>query len=107
MIKDFFEKHAKGVYTEVRIADADFIEAVILVVEYDHWKKQLKSFLGGPLKDSGIKPSQEHNAITTPYGGINENQTLFAGEREGRSIIAMLWPWQDGKHITLKLKEVI
>ena len=106
MIKDFFELKSKEREVETRISEEDYIEAVILVTQYPDWKNDLMEFLGGPLKDAGIKPSPEHTNLTNAYGGIKADQVLFASEIEGKSIVAMLWPWQDGKHITLKLKEI-
>ena len=106
MIKYFFELKAKEREVETRVIDEDYIEAVILVSQYPAWKTDLIEFLGGPLKDAGIKPSAEHTDIANPYGGIHADQVLFASEKKGKSIVAMLWPWQDGKHITLKLKEI-
>jgi hypothetical protein len=106
MIKEFYNKHAKGLNVQERIIDDDYVEVVIIVSEYPKWKEHLKFFLGGPLKDKGIVPSKEQTSMADPYGGIKAEQVLFASDIEGISIIAMLWPWQDEEHITLKLKEI-
>jgi hypothetical protein len=37
------------------------------------------------------------------FGGIRDGQTLYFGNEDKYSLFAMLWPWQDAEHITLKM----
>jgi hypothetical protein len=41
--------------------------------------------------------------MTEDYGGIQTGQTLFMREFDDFNVMAMFWPWQDGKHVTLKI----
>jgi len=36
------------------------------------------------------------------YGGVMAGQTLYAQKEGSRMVFAMLWPWGDQVHITLK-----
>ena len=64
----------------------------------------LASFFGLPLKPPHSQVTPEVARITRPYGGIMENQTLyFRRQYQERSILAMIWPWNDGSNFTLKI----
>ena len=66
-------------------------------------EKVLASFFGPAVKPAGTKPTEDDLRATKDHGSIHNEQTLFKKEAEGSVIIAMLWPWQDGVHTTLKM----
>ncbi|MCH1928123.1 hypothetical protein L6232_25345, partial [Shewanella sp. C31] len=76
---------------------------VILNTDMAEWNKLLEEFLGPPAKAANEKPSKEQKKLTGSQGGIDKGQTLFKKESEGNLIVAMLWPWGDGAHTTLKI----
>ncbi len=46
----------------------------------------------------------ELNGITKkPYGGIRPDQTLYKKVFDKYVLIAMIWPWGDQQHMTLKM----
>lgn len=63
----------------------------------------LEECFGPPLKPAGKSPSSEASACSEPYGGIHGNQVLYHRLTSQGSEIAMLWPWQNGKSITVKV----
>jgi len=88
---------------EERSSSDDYKELVFSHSDLQSWSKMLEEVLGPPVKPVGEEPTEEDVKSTKEYGGIYENQTLFKAELNGRIIIAMLWPWSDDAHITLKL----
>lgn len=58
--------------------------------------------------DAYIWPSKEKLPLSTlevinNFGGIRDNQTLYFCYGENYCMFAMLWPWGDGQHVTLKI----
>ncbi|MCK4809874.1 MAG: hypothetical protein KAS99_02930 [Candidatus Omnitrophica bacterium] len=89
--------------SEKRDMSDDYTELVFYTKDLDEWNKIFIDTLGPAIKPPGIKASDNDMALTRDYGGIQDNQTLFKKEFESVVIIAMLWPWQDNEHITLKM----
>jgi hypothetical protein len=63
----------------------------------------LTSHFGPATKPAGTNPTEDDLRITESYGSIHSEQTLFKKELDDFIIIAMLWPWQDDAHTTLKI----
>ena len=86
-----------------RASADDYCELVFHSKDTAQWCKAITGVLGSAVKPSNIKPTKEDLRIADAYGGIQAGQTLFKKDFEGHSIIAMLWPWQDQAHTTLKI----
>ena len=82
---------------------SEYKEIVIFSKDLVSWSKVLAEVFGEPAKPAGVEPTRAHFDLTKPYGGIYENQTLFQKELNDKTALAMLWPWQDRTHITLKI----
>jgi hypothetical protein len=87
---------------EVRALRDDYCELVLSDGE-DGWIGTLIDILGSPVKTPGREPSEEHLRLAENFGGIRINQTLWRKRSDDSTIIAMLWPWQDQTHTTVKL----
>jgi hypothetical protein len=88
---------------QVRTFTDSYIEIVYLQQDVERWTRALQEFFGPPAKARGTRPSRAVDTLTEEHGGIDKGQTLFAKEGEEGLVAAMLWPWQDGKHTTLKI----
>lgn len=88
---------------ENRCVTNDFIDIVFINEEIEEWQRILSSFLGAARKPQGQPPSRRDLEITSKTGGIRLNQTLFEREFEEGTVIAKFWPWQDGRHTTLRM----
>ncbi len=99
-IAERFEKLA--IYEQRRLSD-NYNELVFYSKESDKWQEVLSGILGPAVKPVGAKPSSASLALTKDYGGIHSDQTLFKGEFGSVTVVAMLWPWQDATHTTLKI----
>ncbi|MBN3039030.1 MAG: hypothetical protein JW869_06415 [Candidatus Omnitrophica bacterium] len=102
-VKNIIEKCNSLDISEQRSVSEDYCELVFFNKELEEWNNILTEILGPAKKPPGMDPTQEDDALTEEYGGIFTNQTLFKKDFDDCTIIAMIWPWQDGTHTTLKL----
>jgi hypothetical protein len=63
----------------------------------------LESFLGPPIFPSKNRLSLEMKRNINAYGGIISDQTLYYSTQGSDTFFAMLWPWSDGQHTTVKI----
>lgn len=75
------------------------------VVSRDHLRSTLKvldDFFGAPIKDAESKPTDESNRFSALDGGVRQGQTLYLKLQEDVFFCALIWPWNDGIHTTIK-----
>jgi|SRR3989344_2484034 len=105
-LKEFTQRIAwLNVYQAREVSD-DYQERVILNVDIKQWSVALEEVLGPPVKPAGADPSGTDIVLCQIYGSIMKNQTLYRKTFGDGTILAMLWPWQDGTHTTLKIGRV-
>ncbi|MCG8431532.1 MAG: hypothetical protein MJA29_10220 [Candidatus Omnitrophica bacterium] len=92
-----------AVFEVKRVERDDFLEAVIVKSALDDLTAKLQSFFGEPVSSSGAALSPREQERVDSLGGIMPGQTLYLKQEQEMLVCAMLWPWQDGEHITLKL----
>ena len=103
MVKDIIARCKELTIYEKRTLTDEYCEIVFYTKDSMAWERVLIDSLGAAVKPSKVKPTKEHTRLTEQYGGIHNDQTLFRKEAGGITVIAMLWPWQNGTCITLKL----
>ncbi|MDD2679298.1 MAG: hypothetical protein PHO03_00645 [Candidatus Omnitrophica bacterium] len=98
------KKEVKDLGCETLRTDSDnFFEAVVIKEELAKLHERLKNFFGEPAFPSKEKLSFQAQETIKGFGGIMPGQTLYF-KNEGRdSTFAMIWPWQDGRHTTIKI----
>ena len=102
-----FEKVKKQiqcvVFNDIRSDEPGYFEAVILKDKLQALTENLEISFGKAAfpSDSGLSVPMEQ--AVSEFGGIREGQTLYFWGTDHDCIFAMLWPWQDQQHITLKL----
>ncbi|MFH1622465.1 MAG: hypothetical protein ABIA97_05015 [Candidatus Omnitrophota bacterium] len=105
MLKEIIDKGQKlGIKEKRRFSD-EYCELIVFAKELNDWIDIFTEILGPASKPAGEKPTLDHLALTKDYGGIYENQILFKKEINNKIILAMVWPWQDKTHVTLKIAE--
>ena len=102
-IKDIIEKCKEFEVYQQRMVSDNYTEIVMYTREIFKWSVFFNEMLGDPLSPAGIKPTAEDMALTKDYGGIFDDQTLYKKDFPEGTVIAMFWPWQDGKRITVKI----
>jgi hypothetical protein len=88
---------------ERRSLSSEYCELVFFSRDLETWFGILTSVLGEPRKPPGQEPSDSDLDLTHKTGGIRINQTLFEKDFGNETIIAKIWPWEDGDHMTLKM----
>jgi hypothetical protein len=88
---------------ENRCMNDEYAEIVIFTEQLVHCGKILEDFLGPAVKPPGLEPSIIHKKVADEFGGIFLNQTLFQKDYDDIMVLAMFWPWQNGKQVTLKI----
>ena len=100
--------------TEVKNSEFDmtradsksYFEAVIKKVNLGGLVLILESNLGPQAWPSQARLAKEAEAIINNFGGLRKGQTLYFLKNADYSIFAMLWPWQDGERVTIKMGKV-
>ncbi|MFH1269493.1 MAG: hypothetical protein ABIH75_00350 [Candidatus Omnitrophota bacterium] len=102
-----FDEIRKGIghvaFDNLRADNDNYFEAVVANGELGELTGCLEKLFGSPAWPSGKPLLSEAQKIIKDFGGIREGQTFYF-RNEGRdSAFAMLWPWQDMKHTTVKI----
>ena len=93
------------VFDELRRDCDNYFEGVILKDELSKLVDRLDSFFGSPAWPTPSKNrlSFQMQEAVNNFGGIQPGQTLYFWNQGSDTLCAMLWPWQDGEHTTLKI----
>ncbi len=91
------------IFESVRADYDDYFEAVITAERLDELNLNLERGFGSPVWPSKTRLASQMQKAIDEFGGIRSGQTLYWGDEEKTSFFAMLWPWQDREHITLKM----
>jgi hypothetical protein len=65
--------------------------------------KVLEAFFGPPAIPGAQEVPAEAQKVANEFGGVWKGQTFYFQRKETRAMFAMLWPWADKAHVTLKL----
>ncbi|MBF0531922.1 MAG: hypothetical protein HQL23_02375 [Candidatus Omnitrophica bacterium] len=100
---DLFQKIQAIPSVEKRACQENYVEIVLTRAGVDTLTPSLLAYFGLPLKPPGQPPCHESLNYSTPYGGIQSNQTMFARKNETGAELVLLWPWGNGENITVKI----
>jgi len=90
-------------FDALRLDEGNILEVVVVKENLAKLIERLESFFGIPVFPSKNKLSAKVSQIIGDFGGIMPGQTLYYSDGGESIIFAMLWPWQDGIHATLKI----
>ncbi|MFH1414017.1 MAG: hypothetical protein ABIG56_04145 [Candidatus Omnitrophota bacterium] len=90
-------------FEEIRNEAENYFEGVVLHSELPELIIALEKFFGLPAYPSEKVLAPEAEAIVDNFGGVRSNQTLYFMNKEGEKMFAMLWPWSDEEHTTIKI----
>jgi len=90
------------VYQRRRITD-EYAELVFYNKDLAQWDTIMTDILGPTVCPAGTEPTPEDTQLTSDYGGITSQQTLYRKDFHDHRVIVMLWPWNDQAHTTLKI----
>ena len=89
-----------------RKSNETYREIVFFNKDMKKWDRVLSGKLGAPVKSKWTGTDQALKKITRKFGGIRKGQTVYIKEYDNCSILAMIWPWKDRTHSTLKLSMI-
>ena len=92
-------------FDELRKQYEGYFEFVLSNQHLKHLYPVLEKYFGTPFKPAGLSPTKQAEDITKKYGGIQKQQTLYFLQQNGDASCAMLWPWNDGHRVTVKLAQ--
>lgn len=93
-------------FETARKEDERYLEVVVVKKQLADLVIKLDEFFGTSVWPGDQELSPEVHDVIKDYGGIMRGQTLYFWHQNGSFIFAMLWPWQDGEHTTLKVGKV-
>jgi len=81
----------------------EYVQLVFSSKHLADWMASIAAILGDPVKIADQPVSADIMALTQDLGEIFDHQTLYYHEIDHHRIMAMLWPWNNGESITLKI----
>ncbi|MEE8416804.1 MAG: hypothetical protein V3S05_11065 [Desulfobacterales bacterium] len=100
---DFLKQIKELGFEELREDQPEYMEFVIGTNHLNRLSSILESYYGAAYASPEKKPSRQAKKYADPYGGIKKGQTLYYSDKRGVFHCALLWPWSDGKTITVKI----
>ncbi|MDP3142693.1 MAG: hypothetical protein Q8N14_01920 [Candidatus Omnitrophota bacterium] len=94
-------------FEALREDSEDFFEAVLVKKDLEDLSSSLSKFFGAPAFPSDKPLSPQAQSVVADFGDIMDGQILYFWCQDANAIFAMLWPWGDKEHITLKMGQVI
>ncbi len=102
-LKEIIDRFGNLSVYQKRSADDNYCELVFETKDTDKWEGILTDILGSAIKPPKTNLTGEDRFFADKHGGVQSDQTFFRKEIDGSCFIAMLWPWQDREHTTLKI----
>jgi len=93
-------------FEEVREDGEDYFEAVLVKKGLGSLSLLLNKFFGAPALPSQRPLPSQAQSVVADFGDIMAGQTLYFWHQGSDAVFAMLWPWGDKDHITLKMGQV-
>jgi len=101
--REIREKLEGIVFDTLRLDEDGHFEAVVIKDELANLTDRLEKIFGPPVCPSKGRLLSQVQELIKDFGGVWPGQTLYFWNDGSDTIFAMLWPWQDGYHITLKI----
>lgn len=90
-------------FDTVRVKGQYYFEAVILRDKLPALEEKLVGFFGKQLRPPEVKLAPDAEKVSGEHGGVMGSQSLYFSREKGYYYFAMLWPWSDEYHITVKI----
>ena len=92
-------------HEQTRRESEEYLEMVMFRDSWEDVTVLFESYFGRPLKAADQEATDEANRISEPYGGIADGQQLYHAVRDESDHVAMIWPWADGRRMTVKIAQ--
>jgi len=99
---------AKALGFETLRTESDtYFEVVLLKAKLSDYNCALQGILGKISWPSDRPLTANIKAAIAQHGSVTPGQTLYSMQEGKHILFAMLWPWSDQEHITLKAGEKV
>lgn len=102
-LEDIMRRAKKISHEQTRRESEDYLEMVMYRQSLQEVEQLFQDYFGQALKNAGQEAHERAVEVTNRYGGISQDQTLYYTSRENMNQMAMVWPWADGKRVTVKI----
>ncbi len=97
-------RRVRGIsHEETRRESEDYLEMVMFKNTLPDVEGLFLNYFGPALKPAGREACEEAERLSNGHGGVSKEQILFHANRENSNQMAMIWPWADGKRMTVKI----
>ena len=104
---DLLKTEIKKIELDVTRVDGDnYFEIVVKNRSLGDVVHLLEKIFGSPAWPSRNKMSKKIEEAIKNFGSLRRGQTLYALNEDGFLIFVMLWPWQDGERVTIKVAKI-
>ena len=101
--EEVVRKAKKISHEQTRRESEEYLEMVMFQHSLQELQQILESHFGSALKAAGQEAPEEVEHIVNNHGGISKEQILYHTTRDRMRQLAMVWPWSDGRRMTVKL----
>ena len=99
---EFLERIKELEFKELREDQPEYMEVVVATNHLDRLSSILESYYGAVYASPEEQPSKQAQKYADSSGGIRKGQPLYYLKSGKTFHCALLWPWGDGKSITIK-----
>jgi hypothetical protein len=90
-------------HEQTRRESEDYLEMVMFSGSWNEILSLFDGYFGSALKAAGEEADETVEAVANRFGGITKEQVLYHTSRDNAEHVAMIWPWSDGKRMTVKI----
>ena len=101
--EEVVRKAKKISHEQTRRESEEYLEMVMFRHSLQELERLFENHFGSALKPAGQEPQEDVERIANNHGGIAKEQILYHASRDHMRQMAMVWPWADGKRMTVKL----
>ena len=90
-------------HEQTRRESEDYLEMVIFRESWNDVLSLFEGYFGPALKPAGEDADETAENVANRFGGIAREQVLYHAAHDELQHVAMIWPWADGKRMTVKI----
>ena len=102
-LQEVLERCGELELCEQRCVTDEYVEIVFFNRDKDKWNETFTAIFGPPVSPMGQDPTEDDLKLTKDYGGVWRNQVLYKKIEDNVIMMAMLWPWSDNDHTTIRM----
>ena len=106
MLDQIEKKLSELTVSKQRKRTDSYSELVFFNKDMKKWDQALSGILGPPMKSRTNSTDETLSTHLKKFGGIRSGQTLYYRKFDDCAVLAMIWPWKDRTHTTLKLSMI-